>query len=212
MPEPAPPRVFISYSHDSDEHRDLVLDLAGRLRRDGIDAIIDQYVQSPPEGWPAWCEAEIRRARFVLMICTEIYLRRVSGEEEPGKGHGVLREARLIRQHLYDAGSVSTKFVPVLFADGSHDHVPTPVKGASIGSSRTKDTRACIGFSPTSRACLSPSWENCYSCRSGSECRSEKLRPGPRPGSKRDRSLQSPDQVTQLFRELVPSIGAEIRN
>ena len=131
MPEPAPP-VFISYSHDSDEHRDLVLDLAGRLRRDGIDAIIDQYVQSPPEGWPAWCEAEIRRARFVLMICTEIYLRRVSGEEEPGKGHGVLREARLIRQHLYDAGSVSTKFVPVLFADGSHDHVPTPVKGASI--------------------------------------------------------------------------------
>ena len=132
MPEPAPPRVFISYSHDSDEHRDLVLDLAGRLRRDGIDAIIDQYVQSPPEGWPAWCEAEIRRARFVLMICTEIYLRRVSGEEEPGKGHGVLREARLIRQHLYDAGSVSTKFVPVLFADGSHDHVPTPVKGASI--------------------------------------------------------------------------------
>ena len=63
MPEPAPP-VFISYSHDSDEHRDLVLDLAGRLRRDGIDAIIDQYVQSPPEGWPAWCEAEIRRARF----------------------------------------------------------------------------------------------------------------------------------------------------
>src|SRR6516162_11655726 len=100
----APPRVFISYSHDSADHQDRVLELADRLRGDGIDAIIDQYVQSPPEGWPAWCEAEIRRARFVLMICTEIYLRRVSGEEEPGKGHGVLREARLIRQHLYDAG------------------------------------------------------------------------------------------------------------
>ena len=58
----APPRVFISYSHDSAEHRDRVLELADRLRADGIDAMIDQYVQFPPEGWPAWCEAEIRKA------------------------------------------------------------------------------------------------------------------------------------------------------
>src|SRR5438045_7614107 len=117
MPDTAPPpRVFISYSHDSQEHGDRVLELADRLRADGIDAIIDQYIQFPPEGWPAWCEAEIRKAGFVPMICTETYLRRVNGEEEPGKGHGVLWEARLIRQHLYDAGSVSSKFVPVLLA------------------------------------------------------------------------------------------------
>ncbi|MCP4656050.1 MAG: hypothetical protein GY856_11605, partial [bacterium] len=32
------PRVFLSYSHDSDEHRDRVLALADRLRADGIDA------------------------------------------------------------------------------------------------------------------------------------------------------------------------------
>jgi hypothetical protein len=51
MPEPAPPRVFISYSHDSDKHRDRVLELADRLRADGVDAMIDQYIQSPPEGW-----------------------------------------------------------------------------------------------------------------------------------------------------------------
>jgi hypothetical protein len=128
----APPRVFISYSHDSAEHRDRVLELADRLRGDGIDAIIDQYIQSPPEGWPFWCEAEIRKAAFVPMVCTEAYLRRVNSEEEPGKGHGVLWEARLIRQHLFDTGSSSRKFVPVLFANGSPDHVPTPVKGGTI--------------------------------------------------------------------------------
>jgi hypothetical protein len=127
----APPRVFISYSHDSAEHRDQVLELANRLRGNGIDAIIDQYVQSPPEGWPTWCEAEIRKAAFVPIVCTD-YLRRVTGEEEPGKGHGVLWEARLIRQHLYDAASVSGKFVPVLLADGSNAHVPVPVKGGTI--------------------------------------------------------------------------------
>ena len=71
MPDVAAPRVFISYSHDSGEPRDRVLDLADRLRSDGIDAMIDQYIQSPPEGWPAWCEAEIEKAAFVPMVCTE---------------------------------------------------------------------------------------------------------------------------------------------
>jgi TIR domain/Caspase domain len=126
------PRVFISYSHDDPAHEDGVLDLADRLRNQGIDASIDQYEPSPPQGWPAWCEAEIRRAAFVLMVCTETYLRRVDGEEEPRKGHGVLWEARLIKQHLYDAGSVSSKFVPVLFADGSPEHIPRPVRGGTI--------------------------------------------------------------------------------
>jgi hypothetical protein len=131
MPEAAPPRIFISYSHDSPAHGDRVLELADRLRADGIDAIIDQYIQFPSEGWPAWCEAEIEKADFVLMVCTDIYLRRVSRKEEPGVGHGVPWEGRLIYQYLYDSGSVSRKFVPVLFADGSDAHVPAPVKGGT---------------------------------------------------------------------------------
>src|SRR6516162_4184540 len=126
------PRVFISYSHDSDEHRDRVLELADRLRADGIDAMIDQYVQFPPEGWPDWCEAEIEKACFVLMICTEVYLRRVRRSERPGVGRGVLWEARLIKQQLYDEGSANRKFVPLLLADGSSEHVPRPVKGGTI--------------------------------------------------------------------------------
>src|SRR5580704_16408959 len=120
----APPRVFISYSHDSGKHCDRVLYLADRLRADGIDARIDQYIQSPPEGWPGWCKTELEQAGFVLMVCTETYLRRVDRKEEPGVGHGVLWEGRLINQYLYDAGSVSANFVPVLLADGSPDHVP----------------------------------------------------------------------------------------
>jgi hypothetical protein len=42
MPEAAAPRVFISYSHDSPDHRDRVFGIADRLRADGINAIIDQ--------------------------------------------------------------------------------------------------------------------------------------------------------------------------
>lgn len=49
-------KVFISYSHDSDAHRERVLGLSERLRADGIETILDRYVErgSPPEGWPRW--------------------------------------------------------------------------------------------------------------------------------------------------------------
>ena len=128
----ANPRVFVSYSHDSEEHRDRVLALADRLRRDGVDAFIDQYEPHPPEGWPARCEIELAKADFVLLVCTEIYLRRWNGDESPGIGRGVRWEVRWIRQHLYDSGSATAKLVPVLFADGADAHVPTMVRGASI--------------------------------------------------------------------------------
>jgi hypothetical protein len=48
----APPKVLISYSHDSPEHAEQVLELANRLRADGVDCTIDQYIIAPAEGWP----------------------------------------------------------------------------------------------------------------------------------------------------------------
>ena len=131
MEETGPPRVFISYSHDSVEHQQRTLAFADRLRSGGIDAEIDQYNAAPPEGWPLWCERQIEAADFVLMICTESYHRRVGGDEAPGQGLGVVWEARIIRQLLYDAGAVSAKFIPVLFSGAASAHIPTPVKGGT---------------------------------------------------------------------------------
>ena len=53
--ETGPPRVFISYSHDSREHCDRVIALAQQLRRDGIDAELDQFHQDELLHWPRWC-------------------------------------------------------------------------------------------------------------------------------------------------------------
>jgi hypothetical protein len=124
-----PPRVFISYSHDSPEHKNKVLNLSDQLRRDGIDCRLDQYEQAPPEGWPRWTEKEIRDASYVLMICTESYYRRVRGEENPSIGHGVRWEGNAIYQDLYNAGTVNAKFVPVLLKPGDEKHIPIPVQG-----------------------------------------------------------------------------------
>ena len=59
------PRVFISYSHDSPEHKYRVLALSDRLRREGVDCSVDQYEQSPKEGWPLWCQRQVEQATFV---------------------------------------------------------------------------------------------------------------------------------------------------
>ena len=125
------PRVFISYSHDSAEHAANVLKLANHLRRDGVDALIDQYFTSPPEGWPAWMEAHVREDDFVVMVCTETYRRRVEGRENPGTGLGVAWEGSLIYNRIYREKGNLSRFVPVLLNAGSAYHIPDPVFGGT---------------------------------------------------------------------------------
>ena len=67
------PKVFISYAHKNQAYEDKVLELANRLRSEGIDAMIDQYEEAPPEGWPRWMEHQIMESEFVLVLCEETY-------------------------------------------------------------------------------------------------------------------------------------------
>jgi len=111
---PDHPRVFISYSHDSEEHRERVRQLAASLRADGLDAWMDQYSPAPVEGWPRWMEAEFDRADFIVIVCSAGYAERFN--RKPGSGSGVGWEAVLIRQELYEQGG-NTRFIPVFFND-----------------------------------------------------------------------------------------------
>ena len=129
--ETRPPIVFISYSHDSQEHADSVLALSDHLRADGIDCVLDQYEDSPPEGWPRWMDRQIQEADFVIMICTSTYYRGVMGEEEPGTGYGVLWESALIYQYLYNTGTLNTQFIPVLLEGANISDIPTPLQSAT---------------------------------------------------------------------------------
>lgn len=123
--------VFISYSHDNVGHVKQVLALSNKLRSEGIDCVLDQYETSPPEGWPRWMDKKIRDAQFVLMICTESYYKRVMGEEDLDKGLGVKWEGNLIYQHIYNAGTVNSKFIPLLFEPSYQHYIPTPLQGAT---------------------------------------------------------------------------------
>lgn len=123
--------VLISYSWDSEAHVKSVLALSDRLRSDGIDCVIDQYEVSPPEGWPRWMERKIVGSELVIVVCTQTYLARVMGEEEPGKGNGVKWEGNIIYQHLYNQGGENRKFIPVLMQESDKGYIPIPLQGAS---------------------------------------------------------------------------------
>jgi tetratricopeptide (TPR) repeat protein len=128
---PEAPKVFISYSHDSQEQMDRVLALSDRLRKEGLDCRIDQYEQSPPEGWPQWCARQVEQSEFVLVACAETYLRRFKGEETPGKGLGGTWEGHIITQELYNAQGKNNRFVPIIFSEQDAAYVPIILQGAT---------------------------------------------------------------------------------
>lgn len=131
------PKVFISYSHDSKEHQDRVLELSNRLRSEGIDCSIDQYEDSPPEGWPKWMDRNVDDSDYILVVCTEIYYKRVTGKGDSGKG--IKWESTLIYQKLYNAGAENNKFIPIIFADGKFENIPAPLQGSTFYNVNNED-------------------------------------------------------------------------
>lgn len=120
------PNIFISYSHDTDSHRDRVRELAERLRRDGVVVIIDRdkLPGGPDQGWPTWSEAQVKECDQVLVACTERYCRSYEGKMPEGQGLGAACEAGAIRQILYNLSNINPKFRVILFEEGDGAHIP----------------------------------------------------------------------------------------
>lgn len=118
--------VFISYSQDSDAHKDRVTKLVERLRNDGVNVTFDRDMLpgGPAEGWSVWSIAQVKAGGKVLIVCTERYCARYEGTETPGVGCGATCEARAIHQILYDASYINDRFRAVLFSSSDEQHVP----------------------------------------------------------------------------------------
>jgi hypothetical protein len=122
------PKVFISYTHDSEAHKDRVYELSDRLRAEGVDCHIDQYENSPPEGWARWMHNQIQDADYVLVVCTEVYKRRFEGKEVVGKGAGAKWEGAIITQHLYESEGRNLKFIPVALSEEDVAYIPLELR------------------------------------------------------------------------------------
>jgi hypothetical protein len=123
-------KIFISYSHDSPEHSARVLVLSNQLRALGVDVELDRYHVRPLQGWPHWCEEQLRpgTSSFVLVICTPTYRERVEDLVGADEGRGVYWEGAIVYNYLYSAKG-NSRFIPVLLDEVTEAAIPLPLDG-----------------------------------------------------------------------------------
>lgn len=71
------PKVFMSYSHDSQEHEKWVLRLATYLRSHGVDVILDQFDLRLGRDLRFFMESGLSSSALVICICSENYVNKV---------------------------------------------------------------------------------------------------------------------------------------
>ncbi len=113
------PRVFVSYSHDSEEHGAWVRRLATDLRGNGVDAILDEWDLAPGQDVVAFMQRGIAESTRVLLISSEAYVKKA----DAGTG-GVGYERLIVTAELVQ--NIDTKkFIPIV--RGNPGATKTPV-------------------------------------------------------------------------------------
>ena len=113
------PNVFISYSHDSEEHKAWVLKLATHLRSHGVNTIFDQWDLRLGSDLRFFMEQGLGQSNLVLCICSESYVQKANG------GHGgsgyeamIMTSALLQNQNL-------DYIIPIIRNNSSANKTPT---------------------------------------------------------------------------------------
>jgi hypothetical protein len=120
------PTVFISYTHDSDEHRDAVLRLAELLADYGIDSVNDFWAEPGRRYWGEWAEKCIDESDYTLVIASEGYRRVGNGQVTDDENRGGTWEVVHLRERLQQARSVWTeRILPVVLPGHTIGEIPT---------------------------------------------------------------------------------------
>ncbi|MEG1725994.1 MAG: toll/interleukin-1 receptor domain-containing protein [Anaerovoracaceae bacterium] len=80
------PKVFISYSHDSEKHKLWVLKLSTHLRKHGVDVILDQWDARLGDDLPFFMEQGLSSSNLVLCVCSDKYVEK-SNANKGGSGY-----------------------------------------------------------------------------------------------------------------------------
>lgn len=131
--------VLLSYRHESEgnsRHMQEVRHFAERLRKHGIEVILDQFANEeqfnhggPPEGWERWSYDQVDIADKVLIIGSPEYFRVYENEERPGTGVGAAIEAHRIFTQLCQQKGQNSRFRITFVSDADECEVPDHLHG-----------------------------------------------------------------------------------
>jgi hypothetical protein len=120
------PHVFVSYSHDSEEHKEAVRQFATFLRTTaGLDVHVDRWYDDGRRDWSLWAIDQLKRADYVIVIASPEYRRRADGAARPDEGRGAQFEAAMIRDGLTrDLAEMVRRVLPVVLPGRSIEDIP----------------------------------------------------------------------------------------
>ncbi len=116
------PVVFISYSWDSESHKEWVLNLAKTLMENGIDVILDRFYLHVGSKFSNIIEEGLLKADAIIAVFTPNY--RLKAENQSG---GVGHEYSIIKAEFYNQQS-EKRFIPILREGTPNESVPSFVR------------------------------------------------------------------------------------
>lgn len=120
------PRVFISYSHDSADHKNTVIAFGTLLRTQlGIDAHLDEWYANDRRDWSEWAIEQLESADYVLAIASPRFRERADGRVAGPEGRGAQFEGALMRNKMtQDRVIWMRKILPVVLPGATIADIP----------------------------------------------------------------------------------------
>ena len=118
------PTVFVSYSHASEDHSNWVLQLATRLRSNGVDIILDKWNLDLGHDVGSFIEKGLSESHRILCICSTNYVNKANN----GKG-GVGYEKKIMTAEIM-ADLNNNWVIPIIRNNQRSATVPTFLAGS----------------------------------------------------------------------------------
>lgn len=114
-----PSKVFISYSHDSDEHKNWIIQLATRLCSNGVHIIFDAWNTKLGSDLASFMEQGLTKSQRIICVCSEKYV--IKANE--GKGGAGYEKSIITSELILDQNT--NWIIPLIINNFAEKKTPT---------------------------------------------------------------------------------------